>query len=166
MHAKICHTQSTVKVTLTDRVMPVDVTLIGIVYVPGGVLEPPNLPPVPPVPPLELTQLETPQVKTAASTMSKNILLRLRNAKGIRNSPQASGKARHKSGRPLAVLAELGSAALSLARFDVAESGFSRRPVAAFPVEIPTRTLPSAPLLSVSVAGLKMQSALVGNVPH
>src|SRR5580698_6306407 len=105
--------------------MPVDVTLTGIVYVPAGVLEPPPFPPVPPVPPPELTQLETPHVKSAPSTASTNSLRCLRYAKGIRNSPQASGRAPHKPGRPPAVLAEFGFPALGLDLFGVAESGFS-----------------------------------------
>src|ERR1039458_3483484 len=106
--------------------MPKEVTLTGIVYVPGGVLEPPPLPPEPPppVPPPELVQLETPLAKIAARIASRKSLRRFKRASDTRSSPQASGRARGKAGPP-----ELGVSASGVAKAGLPEFCRSSRTV-------------------------------------
>jgi hypothetical protein len=86
-------------------------------------------------------QLETPPARIESSpSIIKNLLRRHPN--GSSTSPQTSGTSRHSTGL------------------------FGRSSVATAPVEMFKATFPTTPLPSVSVAGLKVQTALAGSVPH
>ncbi len=81
-------------------------------------------------------------------------------AKGRRSNPLASGRVRDKSGLPGPRRANSG-----MPNPGLPESGLSNR-AWGLVVEISTSTLPWTPALSVSVLGLKRQSASVGSVPQ
>jgi hypothetical protein len=87
-------------------------------------------------------QLETPPTKIASSPTISKFLRRRRHPIGSNTNPHTTGASRQSTGP------------------------FGRANVAAAPVEISTVTFPTTPLASVSVAGLKVQTAFAGRVPH
>ena len=127
--------------------MPVDVTVNGIEYVPGGVCpappDPPLVPPPPPVPPPELVQLATPRrtPSSASGTHIRSSCLRLRRM-GSKSTPQASG--------------------ITAQRL----KPFGRSRLVGLPVETLTVTLPVTPPVKVCAGGLNKQSAFVGSASH
>lgn len=75
--------------------MPVDVTVTGIEYVPGGVAFVPFCtpePPLPLMPPMALVQLDTPAISTTPNKTSKKTFRRCFSPRGSRKKPQASSQ--------------------------------------------------------------------------
>ena len=79
-------------VSVTECETPVDVTVTGIEYVPGGVLFALFWPVDPLAPPSELVQLETPALITAAISAISSSFRRRRSVSGRRMSAQARGQ--------------------------------------------------------------------------
>ena len=136
--------QSTVRVKVTLWLTPIETAVTGIKYVPVAVEPVLPVEPVPPPPPPDFVQLDTVPTKIANSASSSRAFWRRIHPSGNSNSPQTSGRMRHRVG--------------FIERGDKVEVV----PV----VEIVSAISPVAPSLSVSVDGLKTQSASVGSVPH